>query len=474
MDQNNLLSAPESLSKCIAKMKQAALPETAIDLFSHYYRQLTDNIPAIIPESSISPVSANDIDDAEDLQKHAATGADALDKTVVIKLNGGLGTTMGLQGPKSLIKVKNGLSFLDISIRQIRHLNDRQRVKIPLVLMNSFFTDAATREVISACSDLPAGLIEMFLQHKFPKVLTETLGPLSCPEQPFLEWNPAGHGDLLISLETSGLLERLLRTGYRYLFVSNIDNLGAEINTDILGYFSSSGLDFLMEVTDRTPMDRKGGHLALSKNTRFALRESAQCSAEDRNRFSDISVHKFFNTNNIWLNLESVRKVITSRKYRDMPLIINRKILNQLDPGSPAVIHLESALGSAIQIFEKCGVVRVPRSRFAPVKSCDELIIVQSDYYQLPDDCRIRVNPATTSGRVVVTLDPQFFSRIDLIESRFPGGVPSLVDCASFSVKGDVKFGANITLHGSVSITNTSGRQVSIEDNSDISGDLFF
>jgi UTP--glucose-1-phosphate uridylyltransferase len=92
----------------------------------------------------------------------------------------------------------------------------------------------------------------------------------------------------------------------------------------------------------------------------------------------------------------------------------------------------------------------------------------------MQDDYRIRVNPARTSGRVLVTLDPDYFSRIDLLESRFPSGAPSLVDCDSFSVTGDVKFGANVTLHGAVSITNTSSCQVTIKDNTEISEDLIF
>lgn len=466
------MNAP--VEKFITKMRQVGLSDPAIDMFIHYYRELADNITAIIPESSITPATGDNIEDAETFKHFSSTGIKALERTAVIKLNGGLGTTMGLQGPKSLIKIKNGLSFLEISIHQIRHMNDEYGIKVPLILMNSFFTEAATGEALAQLRNHPSGRVETFLQNKFPKVLIDSLEPVHCPDQPELEWNPAGHGDLLLSLQTSGILRQLLQRGFKYLFVSNIDNLGAEISAEILGYFVSENLDFLMEVTDRTPMDRKGGHLALDKNHRFILRELAQCDTADRKSFSDISLHRFFNTNNLWLNLDSIRKALDENKHKKMPLIINRKNLNPVDPASPAVFHLESALGSAITLFEKSRAVRVERSRFAPVKNCDELLLVWSDYFQMRDDYRICTNLSRKIGKVLVSLDPAFFSRIDLLESRFPSGAPSLLDCDSFSVTGDVKFGSDITLHGAVSIMNTTGRQVVIEDNTDISGNLVF
>ena len=90
-----------------------------------------------------------------------------------------------------------------------------------------------------------------------------------------MEWNPPGHGDIYIALETSGILEKLLQADYRYAFISNIDNLGATLDTEILAYIESHSLPFLLEVTKRTEMDRKGGHLARHKNGHLVLREAA-------------------------------------------------------------------------------------------------------------------------------------------------------------------------------------------------------
>ena len=367
------------------------------------------------------------------------------------------------------------MSFLDITVQRIRHQSEQLGMTIPLLLMNSFFTDALTRNAIAPMRHLPADSIQCFIQNKFPKVLAATLEAASCPQDTSLEWNPAGHGDLLLSLSTSGMLERLLRKGCRYLFVSNVDNLGAEIDLRILGYCAARHLDFLMEVTDRTAMDRKGGHLARRlKNGRLALREAVQCGPADAAFFSDTARHRFFNTNNLWISLDAIDRVIRTGKNIDLPLIINRKTLIPHDHASPAVYHLESAIGSAISLFEKSAALRVPRSRFVPVKNCDELLLVWSDCFVLQPDYRLCPNPARKSAEISLTLDPAFYSRIDLLESHFPCGAPSLVDCGSLSVKGDVKFGRNIAVRGPVSITNATADQVTIEDNAVITGNVQF
>ena len=100
------------------------------------------------------------------------------------------------------------------------------------------------------------------------------------------------------------MLDTLLANGYEVAFVSNADNLGAELDPLPLGYFVSERLPFLMEVADRTAADRKGGHLARRKSDgRLALRESAQCPDEDTDAFQDVDRHRYFNTNNLWINL---------------------------------------------------------------------------------------------------------------------------------------------------------------------------
>jgi UTP--glucose-1-phosphate uridylyltransferase len=462
------------LQKFINKMRREEIPEAAIDVFSQFYHDFIHGKRTTIRESDLLPMKTGDIGSMDQMGPFAEKGNEGLKKIVVIKLNGGLGTTMGLQAPKSLIEVKNGLSFLEITLNQIHRLGERLGVTIPLSVMNSFFTHEETLRELALHTNLPAALRGNFLQHKFPKVNAVTLGPASCPNDVSREWNPAGHGDLLLALDTSGLLATLLEKGYRYLFVSNIDNLGASVDPLILGYFISENLDFLMEVTDRTPMDRKGGHLARLKNGRLTLREAAQCDPADAEYFSDLNRHPFFNTNNLWFDLVSVDKAIRTGKCSEFPFVINRKKLITNDPSSPDMIHIESALGSAISLFDKSAAIRVPRSRFAPVKNCDELLLIRSDYFLLNDDYRIQANPDRTSQKAQITLDPACYARIDQIKERFPQGAPSLVQCDSLSIKGDVKFGRNVVVKGNVSITNAAPHQALIEDNRVLSGAITF
>ena len=180
----------------------------------------------------------------------------------MLKLNGGLGTSMGMTRAKSLLEVKDGLTFLDIIVRQVLDLRRRSGARLPLVLMNSFATRddslAALARYPELASDVPAD----FVQNKVPKLLADDLTPASWPAEPGLEWAPPGHGDLYTALVVSGMLDELLERGYRYAFVSNADNLGAVLEPRILAWMAREGHPFVMEVADRTEADRKGGHLA--------------------------------------------------------------------------------------------------------------------------------------------------------------------------------------------------------------------
>ncbi|MDR3566553.1 MAG: UTP--glucose-1-phosphate uridylyltransferase [Syntrophobacteraceae bacterium] len=464
----------KSVDSFIVKMRQERLPQAAIEMFSQFYGRLATGKGPIIPETDIVPAQTDQIERLERLAPYREKGVEALGQTVVVKLNGGLGTTMGLNGPKSLFEAKIGLSFLDIVLQQMRHARELFERNSPLVLMNSFFTESATLQVLKSCQDIREGLVHSFVQHKYPKVVIETFEPASSPGERLLEWNPAGHGDLLLAMETSGLLRRLVEAGYRYLFVSNIDNLSAGIDTGILGYFESERLDFLMEVTERTPIDRKGGHLARFPDGRLMLREASQCDHGDRTSCADIGRHPFFNTNNIWINLESVQKILGEKKLATIPFIANPKTLDPLDPDSPRVYHIESALGSAIELFERSAAIRVDRSRFSPVKSCEDLLLLWSDYYALQEGFRVAINPERKLDQIEISLDPAFYSGIFSLRSRFPHGPPSLINCQSFSLQGDVRFGRNVAVHGTVSIANYRSRQVGIEDGRHIDHDLIF
>jgi UTP--glucose-1-phosphate uridylyltransferase len=446
------------------RMQAEALPELAVKTFEHYYTQLVEGYTGLIPEESILPVDK--LPDAQNFPRELEdVGQLALAKTVLLKLNGGLGTSMGLDRAKSLLIVRNNLTFLDIIARQAL------LAEIPLLLMNSFATRDDSVAVLKKYPDLWHNIPVEFFQHKVPKVRQDTLGPVAWPTDPNLEWCPPGHGDIYTALVTSGMLDSLLAAGYEYAFVSNADNLGAVVDLTILGFFVENKLPFMMEAAHRTEADKKGGHLARLPNGQLILRELAQCPREDLESFQDTGRHQYFNTNNLWVNLPSLKAVMADRNnILRLPMIRNAKTVDPRDSSTTPVYQLETAMGSAVAVFEGAGAIRVPRARFAPVKTTNDLLAVRSDAYILTDDFQVMSNPGRTLGQVVINLDPTYYKLVDDMEARFPHGVPSLIECKHLGIQGDIKFGRNISVKGRVKLANETNLQIRVEDGTVLEG----
>jgi len=446
------------------KMRREGLPEIFIRTFAWYYEQLLTGDTGLIPEDSIQPVTSLP-DAARFPEELVDVGQSVLGKTAVIKLNGGLGTSMGLQKAKSLLDVKNGQSFLDIIARQT------VQASVPLVLMDSFSTHEDSLAALSHHPELNPSNLLAFLQHKEPKINQAELTPAKWPPNPELEWCPPGHGDIYPALISSGTLAALLEQGYEYAFVSNSDNLGGVIDLSILGYFAQNNVPFMMEVADRTEMDRKGGHLARRADGQLLLRESAQTPDADMDSFQDIARHKYFNTNNLWFHLPTLQQVMAERDYLlGLPMIRNSKTVDPRDPASPPVYQLETAMGSAIAVFAGAQAVRVPRSRFAPVKTSNELLAVRSDAFTLTEDYHIVLANGRTAPPIVL-LDMRYYKFISDLEARFPFGPPSLVDCQRLEVKGDLRFGRGVVCQGEVRLINESDGQVVVPDSAVLHGE---
>jgi UTP--glucose-1-phosphate uridylyltransferase len=447
-----------------ARMRAEGLPELAVRTFEHYFGELVAGATGLIAEADIAPVAA--VPDAADFGAALAErGRRVLARTVLVKLNGGLATSMGLTGPKALLVVKDGLTFLDIVLRQA------ETYGIPLVLMDSFSTHAATLAAVATHPKSRADLVVAFEQHKVPKVATADFTPGTWPSDPRLEWCPPGHGNLYAALATSGALDRLLAQGYEYAFVSNVDNLGAVIDPAILGYFAEHEHGFMMEVTDRTEADKKGGHLARRRDGRLMLRELAQCPESELAGFQDVTRHRYFNTNNIWLSLPRLKAFLAANDgVLRLPMIRNTKTIDPRDGSSPTVYQLETAMGAAIELFADSAAVRVPRLRFAAVKKTGDLLGIRSDAHVLTDDFRIVPHPRRTLGQIVVNLDDHYYAFIDHMEERFPYGPPSLRDCARLDVLGDVRFGRDVTVRGSVRVVNESDTPRTIADGTTLAG----
>lgn len=257
-----------------------------------------------------------------------------------LKLNGGLGTTLGCTGAKCMVTLDNQgkYSFLDHVMRFIPAET--------LVFLNSYHTHAD-------CSPhLDAHGVASIMQNRWPCLTDQALSRR--------EWAPPGHGDVLAVLADLNCVDQWLQAGYDTLFISNIDNLGA-MPDPRLARLLHTGYHALVEVTPQRTTDRKGGQFVLD-NGRLHLSES-------------LDQPGLMNTNSLWLSLPYLKHWLVS------PVGLTECLLNyKMRAGNP-VIQIESALGSCLQHIAKTAVVQVARSRFQPVKSQADLDRVRQDYH---------------------------------------------------------------------------------------------
>ncbi|MFE6507124.1 UTP--glucose-1-phosphate uridylyltransferase [Nocardioides sp. NPDC057767] len=445
------------LAKAMAKMRDAGVDDVAVQTFAHYYRQLEHGETGMIPEDTIEPVDIPSISDVEvsDEEAHAA-----ISTTAVIKLNGGLGTSMGMDRAKSLLCVRKGLSFLDVIARQILHMREKYDVRLPLLLMNSFRTSEDSLAALERYQDLPVeGLPLEFLQNREPRLLVDDLTPVEWPKDPELEWCPPGHGDIYTALLDTGLLDVLIEQGYERVFVSNSDNLGAVPDEKVAGWFAKSGAPFAIEAVRRTPSDRKGGHFARRKSDgRLILRETAQTRDEDKVALQDLSRHKYCSTNNIWFDLKALKKVLAERDgILGLPLIRNEKTVDPSDPSTPKVVQIETAMGAAIEVFEGSQLIEVGRDRFVPVKTTNDLLVLRSDVYDIGEDF---VLDQIADQVPFIDLDGDYYKYVANFDERFPEGAPSLRKASSLTVNGDWTFGKGVQVIGAVELDGANAERV--------------
>jgi UDP-N-acetylglucosamine pyrophosphorylase len=460
MKDSERMQQVSHFSEFVDKMRKAKASDAAIRAFEHNYCSLIAGKTGLIPEAGIQSVTT--LPRFEELAVDSNSAQSLLSQTVILKLNGGLGTSMGLEKAKSLLPIKNGQTFLDFIARQILFLRDKYESPLPFLLMNSFSTSEDTLTFLKKYPQLGESKSLELMQNFVPKVDAATLRPISWPAEPDLEWCPPGHGDLYPALLGSGLLDRLLEQGVKFMFVSNSDNLGASLELKLLTYFAESNKPFLMEVCERTAADKKGGHLA-QRNGKLLLRESAQCPAEDIDAFQDIQKHRFFNTNNLWVRLDKLKTLLNaSGGFIPLPMIKNVKTVDPRDKKSPQVIQLETAMGAAIECFDDAGAIVVPRTRFAPVKTTSDLLTLRSDAYDVTEDSRLVLASVCGEQPPAVDLDGDHYKLVDQLDEKLKGGVPSLKECRKLSVRGAVAFQTGNIFKGEAQVCNPAAQVKSL------------
>lgn len=419
-----------------------------------------------LPQGSILPyASLNQPESKEEIKA-------MLDQLVVVKLNGGLGTSMGCKGPKSVIVVRNDQTFLDMAVQQIEYLNKTYDADVPLVLMNSFNTDDETQKIIKKYSGFRVRILT-FNQSCYPRLNKESLLPIARDvhvEHDLDAWYPPGHGDFYQAFHNSGLLKELLDQGRKYVFLSNIDNLGATVDLKILKEIIKDSSEFIMEVTDKTRADVKGGTL-INYEGHLRLLEVAQVPKDHLEDFKSVKKFNVFNTNNLWISLTSIQNAVEERTL-DMEIIVNPKTLD----GGVNVIQLETAVGAAMKCFEKCGGVNVPRSRFLPVKTSSDLFLIMSNLYQLTHGSLSMAPERMFQTTPLIKLGDENFKKVNQFLRRF-ASIPDIIELDHLTVSGNVTFGKKVTLKGTVIIIANHGDQIDIPsgailENKIVSGNL--
>merc|ERR1719327_1767959 len=407
----------------------------------------------MIPEATVKPV-----DSLPDYASLTAEEPELLKETVMVKLNGGLGTGMGLEKAKSLLELKDGMTFLDFIAQQVTDMRSKFGVPLAFMLMNSFATSEDTLAYLSKYADLKSdGLPLEFVQNKAPKLTESDYTPADWPSKPECEWCPPGHGDLYPAMLGTESLDKLLAKGFRYMFVSNSDNLGSTMDVKLLTWFAQSGKPFAMECAQRTDADKKGGHLAKdAKTDGLLLRESAQCPDEDEKEFQNVGKHKYFNTNNLWVNLEALKATMDKHDgVLPLPVMKNGKTVDPRDKKSTKVLQLETAMGAAIGCFPGATAIVIPRSRFAPVKTTNDLLALRSDAYALTRDFRIELAKERNGVPPNIKLDGAY-KFVDAMEKMVPNGAPSLLECAKLTIEGKITLAKGVVIKGDVKIVNKS------------------
>ncbi|GME75055.1 unnamed protein product [Ambrosiozyma monospora] len=383
-----------------------------------------------------------------------------LSKLAVLKLNGGLGTSMGCVGPKSVIEVRDGQSFLDLSVRQIEHLNKTYDTDVPLLLMNSFNTDADTALIVKKYQSHRIR-IRTFNQSRYPRIFKDSLLPVPHSyDDKLTAWYPPGHGDLFESLVASGELDALIAQGKEILFVSNGDNLGATVDTKILNHMVSTGAEYIMELTDKTRADVKGGTL-INYGGQVRLLEIAQVPKDHVEEFKSIKKFTNFNTNNLWINLKAIKRLVSSNSL-EMEIIPNSKSIS-VGSSELGVLQLETAVGAAIRYFDNAHGVVVPRSRFLPVKTCSDLLLVKSDLFQLQHGS-LKIDQSRFGGAPLIKLGSHF-KKVSDFQSRIPH-MPKILELDHLTITGNVTLGKGVHLKGTVIIVCSDGQKIDIPNGS--------
>ena len=398
------------LAEARRRMVQHGESEEAVLAFERSYAELEHVLatgPAG-PSRSRRSTRLTDVPSLEDYSPSDEAMAAALRQVAMVKLNGGLGTSMGITGPKSALVVKDGLSFLDVIARQTLALRKEYGVHLPLILMNSFRTRdeslADPRPIPRprdrrAAAGLPA---ERRAQAARGQPLARRLA-----RRPRARVVPARPRRRLSPPAATGLLQGLLDKGFRYVFLSNADNLGATCDPGSRpGWWRTTSLTSPRSTTGPSTTARAVSSRSARATASLVLRDSAMVEPQDEEQFQDHTLHTTFHANNLWVDLHALDRLLKDSASRGeagigLPVIVNRKTVDPSDASSPDVIQIETAMGGAVVRIDGARAHPCPPDAVPPVKTTNELLLVRSDIFELgrPVQHRLGDHPPGTVRR---------------------------------------------------------------------------
>ncbi|KAL3012496.1 hypothetical protein AAZX31_06G001800 [Glycine max] len=349
-----------------------------------------------------------------------------LDKLVVLKFNGSQGRNMCFDGPKSAIDICDGLTYLDLIINQIETLNSKYGSRVPLLLFNKDDIHDSSLKVLEKYSKSSVE-VHTFKQGEDREL--KSLGEYYSKE----EVHPFDDVDVFRLLMTGGTLDSLLSQGKEYILVLKSDNVATVLDPNILNHLMINDIEYCMEVTPSNSFN------LMLPTTKFKLREIGG----DQDKHDNF---KLIDTTNMWVSLRAIKRFVDTVEVRQKKPSFSK----------------DTAAGPAIKFFDNVFGVSVPESRFLPLDATSDLLLLQSDLYTCREGVLTR-NPARTNPlNPVIDLGPEF-EKFGDFQSRFRS-IPSIIELDSLMVRGDVWFGANITLKGQVTIAAKPGLKLEIPD----------
>lgn len=287
-------------------------------------------------------------------------GLDAIQRGefAVCILNGGMATRFG-GVVKGVVPVRDDLSFLGLAVENARELARRSGGRVRVFLMNSFATDEATKEHFEICENF--GMSPQDVEHftQFVALRMTQDGELFRLDDGELSPYGPGHGDFAAAFRASGCLRRFLDTGGKYVFVRNVDNLGALASPVVLGHHIASNKQMTAEQTPKRDADVGGspylydGRVQLIEQLRYP-------------KDFDASVVDVFNCNTMTFSAEALQQ----------PIELGRYYVEKEVDGRVAV-QIEHLIGE-MTAHLSTNYLSVPReganSRFLPIKKPEDLV----------------------------------------------------------------------------------------------------